>query len=67
MMGVNAAITLLIALLNNAAQISALLQKAQSEGRDSLTTDEWDSITRSDDIAREQLVAAIAKAKEEGR
>lgn len=66
-MGIDAALTLLIALLNNAASISTLIAQAKSEGRDSLTDEEWATITGGDDMARAALVAAIAKAHAEGR
>lgn len=62
-----AAIELLLALINNAGQISALIQKAQGEGRDKLTPEEWASITGADDSASASLKAAIEKAKGEGR
>lgn len=62
-MGVDAALSLLIALLNNAATISALIAKAKSEGRDTLSDDEWVSIISADDKARLDLVNAIAQAK----
>lgn len=66
-MGIDAALTLLIALLNNAAGISALIAKAKSEGRDTLSAEEWGTIIGSDDAARASLVLAIAKAEAEGR
>lgn len=58
-MGVDAAITVLLALLNNAGQISLLIQKAQGEGRTTLSAEEWKAITDSADGARASLVAAI--------
>lgn len=45
--------------LAGAAQISAIIQKAQAEGRATLTADEMASIRATDDIARASLVAAI--------
>jgi hypothetical protein len=65
-MGVSAAISLLLALINNAGQISALIGKAQVAGRD-LTPAELDTITAADDQARAALVAAIAAAKAAGK
>ena len=62
-MGVAEAVTLLLALLDRAAAISALIAKAQAEGRPNLTAEEWKQITDSDDAARAELVAAIAAAK----
>lgn len=60
-MGIDAAISVLLALINNAGQISLLIQKAQSEGRD-LSAEEWKAITDSADGARASLVDAISKA-----
>lgn len=57
-MGVDAAITLVLALIDRAAAISALVQKAQSENRE-ISPDEWKSITDADDAARAGLVKAI--------
>ena len=62
-MGVAEAVTLLLALLDRAAAISALIAKAQAEGRSNLTLEEWGQITQADDVARADLVAAIAAAK----
>jgi ABC-type transporter Mla MlaB component len=66
-MGVDAAITLVLALLDRAAAISALIQSAQAAGRTALTTAEWQTITAADDAAMAALKAAIAKAQAEGR
>lgn len=60
-MPVAAAIELLVALLNNSAQISALIQQASAEGRD-ITPEEWAGIKSADDAARKALVDAIAGA-----
>ncbi|HZR02656.1 MAG TPA: hypothetical protein VFA81_05745 [Burkholderiales bacterium] len=60
--GVLAAIDLTLALLNRATAISSLVARAQSESRD-LLPEEWAAIQSDDDRAREELVAAIAKAK----
>jgi hypothetical protein len=54
------AINLLLALIDHAQQISAIIQAAQSAGRTDLTSDEWNTILASDDKARAALVAAIA-------
>lgn len=62
-MGIDAALSLLIALLNNAATISALIAKAKAEGRENLSDDEWVSIISADDKARLDLVNTIAQAK----
>jgi hypothetical protein len=56
------ALTLLNSLLVNASQISQLIQKIQSEGRDTFTAEEWAVITGADDAARKSLADAIGKA-----
>lgn len=61
-----AAIDLALALMARATQISTLVRNAQAEQRD-LTTEELDAVVKSDDTALEQLNAAIATAKAEGR
>ncbi|MGH3574710.1 MAG: hypothetical protein ACRDUW_23295 [Pseudonocardiaceae bacterium] len=53
------AISLLVALLQNASQISQLIAGAQSAGRTTLSTSEWATILSSDDAARSALVKAI--------
>ena len=45
--------------LAGAAQISAVIQKAQAEGRTTLTAEESAGILAADDSARAALVAAI--------
>lgn len=65
-MGADAAVSLLIALLNQSAQISQALRQARAEGRD-LNADEWKAITDRDDLAAAQQAAALAKAQAEGR
>lgn len=49
-------------LMQNAQQISQLIQRAQTENRDTFTADEWAVITGADDAARKALAAAISKA-----
>ena len=56
---VDAAISLLLALVNNAAQISALVGKAQAEGRTELTAEEWDDVLGRSDASQRRLQAAI--------
>ena len=46
----------------NIQQVSALIQKAQAEGRDTFTEDEWKNIVGADDQARAFLADAIARA-----
>jgi hypothetical protein len=59
-----------LALLNQLAQtlaaLSALIQRAQTEGRE-ITAAELDTLASGDDMARAALEAAIARAKSEGR
>lgn len=62
-MGVSAAIDLLLALLSQSTQISALIQKATAAGRTTLTADEWQTILDADTSARAALAASIAAAK----
>lgn len=49
-------------LLAQGQAISALIQKANSEGRTTFTAEEWATIKGADDTARAQLVAALAAA-----
>jgi hypothetical protein len=63
-MPVEAVLALLTALLNQAGTISAILQKAKAENRNTLTPDEWQTIVSADDAASSALAAAIA-AKEQ--
>lgn len=52
----------LTTLATQAVQVSGILQKAQAEGRATLTAAEWDQIKGADDAARKALVAAIEGA-----
>ena len=54
------ALDLLISLLNQSQQISGIIAKAQAAGRTELTPDEWLTIIKSDDAARQKLIEAIA-------
>ena len=65
-MGTDAALSLVIALINNAGAISQLVQQAQAQGRD-LNADDWKTILDRDDIAKAKAVAELARAKAEGR
>jgi len=63
--GVNTLLTLLTTATNmmaQAQQISALVQKAQSEGRTTFTDAEWGIIQQFDQNSRQALVAAITAA-----
>lgn len=64
---ISAAVDLLVALLQNAQQISELIQSAQAAGQTELTPDQWASITGNDDSAEAALTAAIAAAKAVGK
>jgi hypothetical protein len=64
---VSAAIDLLVALLQNATQISSLIQEAQASGATDLTAAQWATITGNDDSAEAALTAAIAAAKAAGK
>lgn len=63
---VSVAIDLLVALLNNAAQISQLIQSAQANGQTTLTGEQWATITGADDSAEVSLAKAIEAAKAAG-
>jgi len=64
---VSAAVDLVVALLQNATQISQLIQAAQAAGQTTLTAEQWATITGNDDSAETALTAAIAAAKQEGK
>ena len=49
-------------MLANAQQISALIQKANAEGRTTFTAEEWAQVTSIDSNARAALVAQITAA-----
>lgn len=59
-------LSLLIALLNNASAISALITKAKAEGRD-VTPAEVQALLDNDGLERAKLVVAIATARAAGR
>jgi hypothetical protein len=61
-----AAIALLIALLNNAAAISAAVRQAHAEGRE-LNAADWAAIDARDDVAVAKADAALERARAEGR
>jgi hypothetical protein len=56
-MGIELALQLLI----RSQQISQLVSQAQTSGRTTFTTEEWQAITGLADESRAALVAAIAK------
>ncbi len=59
------AISLLIALISHASEISALITKAKGEGRD-ITEAELQAVFDADALARAKLTLAIAAAKAKG-
>jgi len=61
-MKIDAAISLLLALIAQSAQISAVISKAKDEGRDTLSADEWTSILDASDASTQRLRDAIAAA-----
>jgi len=66
-MTVDLAISLLIALANNAGRISQAVTKAREEGRTEFTEEEWMAIVSDDEAARIKQQAALDRAKAEGR
>lgn len=61
-----ALISLMLGLLDRASQIGTLINTARGEGRD-VSAAELQQLAAQDDKARDELVAAIAKAQAEGR
>jgi len=61
-MGVETAISLLLALLDRVAAWSALIMKARAENRD-ITEAELDALATADDAAKAALEKAIADAR----
>jgi len=59
---VDAAISLLLALINNAAQVSALIDKAKSEGRTDLSQEDWVTILEASSASEQRLADAIRDA-----
>lgn len=57
------ALEVALQLLMRSQAISAMIAKAQAEGRTQLTVAEWDAVIAGDDQARQALVDAIAAAK----
>lgn len=54
-------------LLQQALQVSQLIHSANAEGRDTISEADLDKVVGADDVARAQLVDALARAKAEGR
>lgn len=62
-MPIDAAITLMLALIDHAGEISALIQEAKANGQTELTADQWATLIAKNDAARTRLIEAIAAAK----
>jgi hypothetical protein len=60
-------IDLLVGILGAAAKIAPIIQAAQSQGRTTLTAEEWAQITGDETSAEAALSDAIAKAKALGK
>lgn len=60
------ALSLVIALINNAAAISAIIRQAHAEGRE-LNAADWAAIDAADDAAATRQAISLARAKAEGR
>lgn len=58
------ALNLLLSLLAKSSEISALINQARGEGRD-ITDEELAALGVQDDLARDALVEAIKKARED--
>ena len=61
-MKISIAVDLVLALLSNAGEISALITQAKSRGLDEIPAEDWARITQLDDDGRERLEQAIAAA-----
>jgi hypothetical protein len=61
-MSVDAAISLLLALMNNAAPISAAIKKARDAGSDQISPDDWAAIVDAADASEARLAKAIQDA-----
>lgn len=66
-MTVNAAVDLLISLLSQAAKVGGMIARARAAGRESLNESEIDELLADDHQARNDLQAAIERARAEGR
>ena len=62
----NLALALLIALIENAAAISAAMRQAHAEGRE-LNDADWAAIDARDEVAAIKQEIALARARAEGR
>lgn len=66
-MTIDLALTLLIAMINNAANISDLIAKARAAGKTDISSADLQAIIDGDAVARANLVLAIAAAKAAGK
>lgn len=65
-MNADLALSLVIALITHASEVSALITAAKAENRD-ITDAELQSVFDKDALARANLVIAIAKARAAGK
>ncbi len=61
-----AALALVLALINNAAAISSALRQAKAEGRE-LNAEDWAAIDARDEVAAAKQQVALERARAEGR
>lgn len=61
-MGIDAAISLLLALIENLQRVSGVIAQAQADGRTHLTESEWTGILASADAARAALAPPAPSA-----
>lgn len=66
-MKIAAAVDLLLALIGQLESISSKIAAAKAAGREELTEEEWQLILEENDLARDALADAIARAAAEGR
>ena len=65
--GISVALQLVIALLQNAGQISQLIAEATAAGSATLPADAWNVIVGADNTAESQLLKDIAAAQAAGK
>jgi hypothetical protein len=63
MVPISLAVDLMVALLQNATQISQLIQQANANGKDTLDVNAWNLIVGNANTSETTLDAAIKKAK----
>jgi hypothetical protein len=60
------ALDLILALLQNAGKVSAIIAQRKAAGQSTISVDDLVKLVADDDAARAALVDAIAKAKDAG-